>query len=121
MVGINILSSRDVAIATPIPSPVIILAGMGISEWKNFFIQKKCKTTDPTEKIAYDRCLKIIMWAEFCDGTLTKIGNQNTENGMNIKFNFNFPTLALRAFFDRNVEKNIEAITNPAQRYRTIV
>ena len=121
MVDISILSSQEVSISTPIPSPVIIFSGMGISEWKNFFKEKKCKSNAPIEKIAYNRCFKIIQWAEFCDGTLTKVRNFKTEKGMNIQFYFSFPTLAVRAHFDRNVEKNIEAITDPAQRSRTIV
>lgn len=121
MLGINIFSSQNVAVAAPIPKPVIIYTGMGIMEWKNFFMQKKCEVSDPDQKIAYDRCLKIIMWAEFCDGTLTKVGNLKNENGMNVQFFFSFPTLAVRAYFDRNVEKNVEAITDPTQRFRTIV
>ena len=121
MVGISILSSLDVEVTTPISHPVIIFANTGINEWKEFFIQKKSEASDPSKKIAFDRCLKIIMWAEFCDATLTKVRNSRAENGFNIQFSFSFPTLALRAYFDRNLKKNITAVTVPANRNRTSV
>lgn len=121
MVGIRVLSSRDVAIIAPIPKPVIIFANMRIADWKNFFIQEKEKTSDPVIKTSYDRCIKIIMWAEFCDGTLTKVGNYKNENGMNIQFFFSFPTLAVCAHFHRNIQKNLEAITDPTKRNLTFV
>lgn len=121
MVGISVLGSQNVAITSHIPKPVIIYPGMGIQEWKECFAQKKSEENDPANKIFYDKCLKILMWAEFCDGALTKVGNFKTESGMNIQFYFSFPSLALNAYFHRNVEKNITAATDPAHRSRTIV
>ena len=113
MAGISILSSRDIAITTPIPKPVIIFSGMGLEEWKKCFFQKKCETDDLSEKIAYDKCVKILMWAEFCNGILIKVGNSKNENGMNVKFTFHFPNLECRWHFGNNLEELVDIVTKP--------
>lgn len=112
MATISILTSQDISIAAPVPKPVIIYQAMRMQDWKEYFIAKRNEATDSDYKTSYERCLKILMWAEFCNGTLSYVGNSKESYGMAVKFTFHFPNLQSRQLFDWNLDKNVETILN---------
>ena len=111
MANMRILSSRDVDVTVPTPKHVIIWPRMTQADWKEFFTQQKLEASTPVESLAYERCLKTLMWAEFCNGTLTKVGNSKDENGLSVCFSFQFPNLQCRLHFDCNLDTNVNAVT----------
>lgn len=104
---ISSLSATRTKITLPIPRPVIIFAGMGMSDWKNCFIQKKEETNIIYEEFAYEKCLKALMWAEFCNGSLVRVGSPS---GV-VDFTFEFPTLNCKKLFDLHLYEHLEVVT----------
>jgi len=112
MASISILSSQKISVSNPIPKPVIIYPNMGMEEWKECFTFLRDETTNSDDKISYERCLKTLMWAEFCNGFLSYVGNSKEDGSIAVKFTFTFPNLKSRELFDWNLAKNVETILN---------
>ena len=104
---ISSLSASQAKITLSIPNPVIIRVLMRMSDWKNCFIEKKEKTESLEEEYAYEKCLKALMWAEFCNGTLVKAGNSSGA----INFTFEFPTLECKRLFELHFDGHLEVVT----------
>lgn len=83
-----------------IPSPVIIYAGMNLQDWKQYFMEKMHSTCNSNEKTLYNTCIKTMLWAEFCNATLSYVGNSKDRDGnFTVKFTFNFPDNDCRFLF----------------------
>jgi len=104
---ISSLSISQTKITLSIPRPVIIWAGMEMLDWKNCFIQKKEETDILDEEYAYEACLKALMWAEFCNGSLVKVGSPS---GV-IELTFEFPTLRCKKLFELHLDEHLEVVT----------
>ena len=75
-----------------VPSPVIIYAGMNLTDWKQYFDEKMRNTCNHSEKFLYTKCYKAMLWAEFCNGTISYVGNSKDNSGnLTVKFTFDFP------------------------------
>ena len=75
-----------------VPSPVIIYAGMNLQEWKQYFDEKMRNTSIYSKKILYTKCYKAMLWAEFCNATISYVGNsKDSKSNLTVKFTFNFP------------------------------
>ena len=107
--------STDVSLSIPIPKPVIIFNGMELHDWKERFLMLKNQTLDSTEKRSYSKCIKTLLWAEFCNGSLVYVGNQKNFHsyyGTEIKFTFNFPNASCRMLFWDDLGKNLDIVTD---------
>jgi len=104
---ISSLSATCTRITLSVPSPIIIWANMRMSDWKNCFIEKKRKTETLSEEYAYENCLKALMWAEFCNGSLVKVGNSKGA----INFTFEFPNLKCKNLFEHHLDTHLEVVT----------
>ena len=104
---INSLSATCTRITLSIPHPVIIWSDMKMWDWKNCFIEKKRKATILDEQSAYEKCLKALVWADFCNGSLVKVGNSKGA----INFTFEFPDLKCKNLFDHHLESHLEVVT----------
>jgi hypothetical protein len=85
---------------------------MKIQDWKEYFTIKRDEATNSDDKKSYERCLKTLMWAEFCNGSLSYVGNFKDDTGMSVKFTFTFPNLQSKQLFDWNLSKNVETIVS---------
>ena len=83
-----------------VPSPVIILAGMNLQNWKQYFVEKMRNTSNHNEKFLYTKCFKAMLWAEFCNATISYVGNSKDSDGnLTVKFIFYFPDNDCRFLF----------------------
>ena len=104
---ISSLSASQTKVTLSLPRPVIIWAVMRISDWKNCFIERKKEAESLEEEYSYEKCLKALMWAEFCNGTLVKAGNSSGA----INFTFQFPTLECKRLFELRLDDHLEVVT----------
>ena len=95
-----------------VPKPILIFNNMKLEDWKNYFIQERENATDSTAKFSYNKCIKTLMWAEFCNGTLSYVGNSHNNNGLNVKFTFEFTSFSCMVLFKKHWLKNIEIVTS---------
>ena len=113
MVGIS--ESTTITLSIPIPKPVIIFNGMKLQDWKEHFIMLKNQTLGSKEKISYSKCIKTLLWAEFCNGSLVYIGNEKKAHsyyGTTVKMTFDFPNFSCRNLFWYDLGKNIDIVTD---------
>jgi len=83
-----------------VPSPVIIYAGMNLQDWKQYFDEKMHNTCNPNEKTLYHKCIKAMLWAEFCNATISYVGNsKDSKSNLTVKFIFCFPDNDCRFLF----------------------
>ena len=94
-----------------VPRPVLIFNDMRIEDWKKYFIQKAEDEIDSTAKFSYTKCFKALMWAEFCNGTLSYVGNSCNDHGFTVKFTFQFTSFSCMVLFQKHLAKNIEITT----------
>ena len=104
---INSISATGTRITLPIPRPMIIWSDMKMEDWKHCFEQKKLRTVIPDEEYSYQKCLKALFWAEFCNGVLVKVGNSKEA----INFTFEFPNLKCKNLFDSHFDTHLAAVT----------
>ncbi len=105
--NVNSLSATSTRITLPIPRPMIIWTAMGIADWKRCFNEKKFETVIPDEEYAYQKCLKAVSWAEFCNGILVKAGNSKEA----IDLTFEFPNPKCKDLFDYHFDTHLAAVT----------
>lgn len=75
-----------------VPSLVIIYAGMSLHNWKQYFDEKMRSTSNHNEKFLYTKCFKAMLWAEFCNATISYVGNSKDRDGhLTVRFTFDFP------------------------------
>jgi len=83
-----------------IPSPVIIFAGMNIQSWKQCFVEKMHNARNDSEKTLYHKCIKAMLWADFCNATISYVGNsKDSKSNLTVKFIFCFPDNDCRFLF----------------------
>ena len=104
---ISSLSASQTKITLSIPRPVIIWAVMKMSDWKNCFIKRKQEAESLEEEYSYEKCLKALEWAEFCNGTLVKAGHSSGA----INFTFEFPTPRCKRLFELHLDDHLEVVT----------
>ena len=92
MAKFNDTETLTTTIELQVPRPVYITSGMEIPFWKDYFSQKKLESDTSVSATLYNRCLKILQWAEFCNATISYVGNAKDEdNNLTVKFTFHFP------------------------------
>ena len=94
-----------------IPSPVIIYAGMNLQNWKQYFDEKMRNTSNNNEKFLYTKCFKAMLWAEFCNATISYVGNSKDSNGnLTVKFIFYFPDNDCRFLFQLEWNEHVKIV-----------
>ena len=94
-----------------VPSPVIIYAGMNLQNWKQYFDEKMRNTSNHNEKILYTKCFKAMLWAEFCNATISYVGNSKDSNGnLTVKFTFYFPDNDCRFLFQLEWNEHVKIV-----------
>lgn len=111
MASNNDLSPETVEVLLPITKPIIIESGLGLSGWKDYFNGKISQASFPKEKCHYTKCLKLLMWAEFCNGTLVYIGNAvHMNNQLSVRFRFSFLDEKCKNLFDFYWDDFLDAV-----------
>ena len=113
MARINNSDELTVAVELQIPKPIIIWPDMNLQKWKQFFIQKMEETTDSSQKTLYNKCIKVLLWAEFCNAILPYVGNAKDDEGnLYVKFAFSFPDSECTFLFQMDLESNLKVVTD---------
>ena len=100
---------RTATVDLLIPNPAIIYTGMQLQDWKEFFIQKKNAASTSTVANLYNRFIKLLLWAEFCNATVYYAGNsKDTEGNFTFKFTFEFPNNDCQLIFQADLENNLK-------------
>ena len=86
MANFDVLDPMTAVVELPIPEPVIIYPRMKFEDWKDYFIQKRNKTTVTAEKLNYNECFKTLLYAELCNAELIKVGNSTLSSNLAVKF-----------------------------------
>ena len=97
-------------VTVSVPKPVIIFNDMTIQDWKERFIQLKEESTEFAEKQSYDKCLKTLMWGEFCNGKLSYLGNSKDKSGFTVKFTFQFTSFSCMVLFQKYRKHHLELV-----------
>ena len=94
-----------------VPSPVIIFAGMNLQNWKQYFDEKMHNTSNHNNKVLYNKCFKAMLWAEFCNATISYVGNSKDSNGnLTVKFIFSFPDNDCRFLFQLEWNEHVKIV-----------
>ena len=104
---VNSLSTTNTKITLPVPRPIIIRSTMNFEYWKNCFNKKKLETVIPDEEYSYQKCIKTLMWAEFCNATLVNVGNSS---GF-INLTFEFPNTKCKTLFENHFDTHLATVT----------
>ena len=102
---------NSATVSVNIPRPVILYSDMGFQDWKDTFLQLKNQSTKSTEKESYDKCLKTLMWAEFCNGTISYIGNSKDKYGLTVKFTFQFTSFTCMVLFRKYWKHHLDLVS----------
>jgi len=111
MANINDNENLTVCVELPVPKPVYIVSGMGIPYWKSHFVLKRDEEDSSSAKTLYTRCLKVLLWAEFCNATISYVGNSKDEEGnLKLKFIFRFPDVDCQFLFQMDWLSNLNVV-----------
>jgi len=102
---------RTATVELLIPNPAIIYTGMQLQDWKKHFIQKKNAASTSTDANLYNRFVKLLLWAEFCNATVCYAGNAKDKDGnLTFKFTFSFPDDDSQLLFQTDWASNIKLV-----------
>ena len=102
--------NKSTTVTVPVPRPVIIFNDMGLQDWKKTFIQLRDEATESSDKQSYDKCYKTLLWGEFCNGTLSYVGNSKDKYGLTVKFTFQFTSFSCMVLFQKYRKHHLELV-----------